>query len=63
MQYGPIFTLRKVNILTPPYRTVNNILTSAQDRLPFEDEPTAPEPTPSHGNIRGADYYATEEEK
>jgi transposase len=44
------------------YRTVKNILASAQDRLPFEDEPPAPDPTPSHGNIRGADYYAAEEE-
>jgi transposase len=44
------------------YRTVKNILASAQDRLPFEDEPPAPKPTPSHGNIRGADYYAAEEE-
>ncbi len=44
------------------YRTVKNILASAQDRLPFEDDPPAPEPTPSHGNIRGAEYYAAEEE-
>jgi transposase len=44
------------------YRTVKNILASAQDRLPFEDEPPAPKPTPSHGNIRGADYYAADEE-
>jgi len=43
------------------YRTVKNILASAQDRLPFEDEPSAP--TPSHENIRGAHYYAAEEEK
>ncbi len=43
------------------YRTVKNILASAQDHLPFEDEPPAPDPTPVHGNIRGADYYAAEE--
>ena len=44
------------------YRTVKNILASAQDRLPFEDEPPALASTPSHENIRGADYYAAEEE-
>jgi hypothetical protein len=44
------------------YRTVKNILASAQDRLPFEDEPAALAPTPSHENIRGAHYYAAEEE-
>ena len=38
------------------YRTVANILTAAQDRLPLEgpDEPPA---TPAHANIRGAAYY------
>ncbi len=45
------------------YRTVKNILASAQDRLPFEDEPPALAPTPSHENIRGALYYGAEEEK
>ena len=44
------------------YRTVKNILASAQDRLPFEGEPAALAPTPSHENIRGAHYYAAEEE-
>jgi len=44
------------------YRTVKNILASAQDRLPFEGQaPTLP-PTPSHENIRGATYYAADEE-
>lgn len=45
------------------YRTVKNILASAQDRLPFEGEAPAPAPIPSHGNIRGADYYAAAEEE
>lgn len=45
------------------YRTVKNILAAAQDRLPFEAEPAALPPTPSHENIRGAHYYAAEEEK
>jgi len=44
------------------YRTVKNILATAQDRLPFEDEPPALAATPSHENIRGAHYYAAEEE-
>jgi transposase len=43
------------------YRTVKNILASAQDRLPLEDEPAAPAPTPSHHNIRGPQHYAAEE--
>ncbi len=45
------------------YRTVKNILASAQDRLPFEDESPAPAPTPAHQNIRGAEYYAATEEE
>lgn len=44
------------------YRTVKNILSSAQDRLPFADEPSGHDPTPPHDNIRGADYYAASEE-
>jgi len=43
------------------YRTVKNILASAQERLPLEDERPAPAPTPSHPNIRGPQYYAAEE--
>jgi transposase len=43
------------------YRTVKNILASAQERLPLEDEQPAPAPTPSHHNIRGPQYYAAEE--
>ncbi len=43
------------------YRTVKNILAAAQDRLPFDGEsPVAP--TPSHENVRGARYYAAEQE-
>jgi transposase len=44
------------------YHTVKNILSSAQDRLPLEDEPAAPSPGPSHENIRGGEYYAAQEE-
>ncbi len=43
------------------YRTVKNILASAQDRLPLEDEPPAPAPGPRHANIRGGEYYAAQE--
>jgi transposase len=42
------------------YRTVKNILSSAQDRLPFDDE--AVDATPAHDNIRGALYYAATQE-
>ena len=45
------------------YRTVKNILSSAQDRLPFEKETQGPAPTPVHDNIRGASYYAAAEEE
>ena len=44
------------------YRTVKNILASAQDRLPFESGLSGQAPTPTHDNIRGADYYAAREE-
>ena len=44
------------------YRTVKNILSSAQDRLPFEEETQDPGPTPVHDNIRGAGYFAATEE-
>jgi hypothetical protein len=43
------------------YRTVKNILASAQDRLPLEDEQAPPAPAPSHHNIRGPQYYAAKE--
>jgi transposase len=43
------------------YRTVKNILSSAQDRLSFEDK-TVSNATPAHDNIRGADYYAATQE-
>ena len=39
------------------FHTVRNILTAGQDRLPLEP-PAEMNPTPTHSNIRGADYYA-----
>ena len=39
------------------YRTVKNILAAGQDRLPLEP-PAETTPTPTHANIRGANYYA-----
>ena len=44
------------------YRTVKNILSSGQDRLPFDESEVRS--TPVHANIRGASYYAaaTQEE-
>ena len=48
------------------YHTVKNILGAGQDRLPLE-LPAETNPTPTHDNIRGADYYAaattTEEDR
>jgi len=41
------------------YRTVKNILSSAQDRLPFEDPAAAEGVTVTHDNIRGGSYYAS----
>ena len=47
------------------FHTVKNILATGQDRLPVEPPaetaPTAP--TPTHANIRGADYYAAAKEE
>ena len=51
---------RAMRLQSYSYRTVRNILSSAQDQLPFEN--TATEPTPHHANIRGAAYYANPEE-
>jgi len=45
------------------YRTVKNILSSAQDRLAFESETPDIPATPVHNNIRGAEYYAAHEEE
>jgi transposase len=65
-RYGPerleAASTRAEHLRSYSYRTVKNILASAQDRLPFEDEPSIATSTPSHGNIRGAEYYAAEEE-
>jgi len=44
------------------YRTVDNILSSKQDLLPFDTGSLTPNPTPAHDNIRGATYYAAAQE-
>jgi transposase len=44
------------------YRTVKNILGSAQDRLPLEGT-AAEATTPTHENIRGGAYYAAESQE
>ncbi len=55
---------RAAHLRSASYRTVKNILSSSQDRLPFE-EPNSQStpPTPVHANIRGASYYAAAEEE
>ncbi|HEX7880503.1 MAG TPA: IS21 family transposase [Candidatus Eisenbacteria bacterium] len=46
---------RAVRLAAPSYRTVYNILAAGADRLPLNEEVTAP--APIHENIRGAAYY------
>ena len=58
----PFTRERAEHLRSYSYRTVKNILASAQDRLPFEDDPPGHDPTPTHDNIRGAGYYAASEE-
>ena len=52
---------RATQLRSPSYRTVKNILSSTQDRLPFTEETVGPAPT--HDNIRGAGHYAAQEEE
>jgi len=55
---------RAAHLRSASYRTVNNILSSSQDRLPFEEQDSQSIPsTPVHDNIRGADYYAAAKEE
>ena len=44
------------------FHTVKNILATGQDRLPLESSAETA-PTPTHANIRGADYYAATNEE
>jgi len=44
------------------YRTVTNILASARDRLPFDNDSSSTNATFNHDNTRGADYYAASQE-
>ena len=57
-------SLRAEHLRSYSYRTLKNILSSAQDRLPFDgqDARSTP-PTPVHANIRGASYYAAAAEE
>jgi len=52
---------RADHLRSASYRTVNNILVSSQDRLPFEEQESIS--TPIHENIRGASYYAAAKEE
>lgn len=55
---------RAAHLRSASYHTVKNILSSSQDRLPFEaQESDSTPPTPVHDNIRGASYYAAAEEE
>ena len=55
-------SLRAEHLRSYSYRTVKNILSSSQDRLPF-DESEVQSTTPVHANIRGASYYAAAKEE
>ena len=44
------------------YQTVKNILSAGHDRLPLEP-PAETNPTPTHANIRDADYCAATHEE
>jgi len=55
---------RAEHLRSASYRTVKNILSSSQDRLPFEEQEShSIPPTPVHDNIRGESYYAAAEEE
>jgi hypothetical protein len=55
---------RAEHLRSASYRTVKNILSSSQDRLPFEEQDShSIPPTPVHANIRGASYYAAAKEE
>ncbi|MCZ6655188.1 MAG: IS21 family transposase [Planctomycetota bacterium] len=56
-------SVRAEHLRSYSYRTVQNILSSAQDHLPFDQEAPSIHVTPVHDNIRGADYYAAAEEE
>ena len=66
-RYGPerldAASARALRLRSYSYLTVKNILAAAQDRLPLDDDSPAPASTPSHGNIRGAEYYAALEDE
>jgi hypothetical protein len=52
---------RALDLKSYSYRTVRNILSSAQDRLPLPATETGP--APHHANIRGAAYYTDSPEE
>ena len=64
-RYGPArleaASLRATVLGSFAYRTITNILTSAQDQLPLA-APDEPSVTPDHANIRGATYYTPSKE-
>lgn len=52
---------RALHLQAYSYRTVHNILSAGTDRLPLEEETSAPA-APTHENIRGAAYYTNPKE-
>jgi transposase len=54
---------RAARLRSYSYQTVKNILAAGLDRLPLEEASTGSRPTPDHDNIRGAAYYAAQEDR
>jgi len=65
-RYGPerleAASTRSLRLRSYSYRTVKNILSAKQDRLPLEEEAPSIPSTPLHDNIRGAGYYTAQED-
>ena len=65
-RYGPerleAASTRALRLRSYSYRTVKNILSAKQDRLPLEEETPSIPSTPLHDNIRGAGYYTAQED-
>ena len=53
---------RAITLGSCRFHTVKNILATGQDHLPLEP-PAETAPTPTHANIRGANYYAATKEE
>ena len=53
---------RALALGTTSYRSVRSILTQGLDSQPLDSTPTPTQPALDHSNIRGADYFNSEED-